>query len=355
MNARRFTGALLFALLLASCTNANLVGGRNYVDQGVYDKAVVVLEKAVVDAPNDPEAHYLLGRSYVETNQYEKGAEELKKAAELDPGFYKLRADTVQQDAYARLFNGANEFLQAGQFAEALERYKKAALFRSDEKDVYTNLGFVYTKLGQRDEAIKAYRKLYELDNKNVDALRTVLGILTEAGEREQAYAIAKEIRQNEPHDPGMIQLLADMYYQDADSAKARGDLQTQRQKLQEIIPLYEAVLQKEPENAEALYQLGLAYYQLEDFGKSAGYFEQAFDASGPEDDRHRDALYNLAVSYIKGKQYVMAELRLRELIEQEPTECDHYRLLNAALREQKRSNEALDAARKYEECTQGR
>ncbi|MFN0149904.1 MAG: tetratricopeptide repeat protein [bacterium] len=340
---------------VAGCANANLVGGRNYVDQGVYDKAVSVLEGAVMDLPNDPEAHYLLGKAYVHTNQYEKAAPELAKAAELDPGFYALRADTIQSDVYAQLFNAGNEFLSAGQYADALDRYKKAMLFGPDKKDLYQNLGFVYTKLGQRQDAIRSYRKMFDLDRNNVDALRIVLGLLSDAGEREEAFAIAKEILQNKPGDTQILGMLADMYYADADSAKARGDVETQKQKLRDIAPLYEAVLQKDPANTEAMYQLGLVNYQLEDFGKAATYFESTLEATTQDDVHHRDALYNLAVSYIKSKQYVLAELRLRDLIAQEPAECDHYRLLNATLREQKRSNEALEAARKFEECSQSK
>jgi tetratricopeptide (TPR) repeat protein len=353
MTTSRVLALVALLACAAGCTNANLVGGRNYVEQGVYDKAVAVLEKAVVELPNDPEAHYLLGKAYTETNQYEKAAPELAKAAELDPGWYTQRADTVQSDAFAQLFNAGNEFLSAGQYAEALDRFKKALLFRPNEVRVHQNMGFVYAKLGQRDEAIKSYRKMYELDPGNTDALRIVLGLLSDSGEREQAYAIAKEILAAKPGDLDMLGLLADMYYEDADSAKARGDTETHKQKLREVAPLYEQVLQGDPSNIEAMYQLGLIHYQLEDFGKAATYFESTLEASEAGDPRHRDALYNLAVSYIKSKQYVLAELRLRELIEQEPNECDHYRLLNATLREQKRSNEALDAARKYEECTQ--
>jgi tetratricopeptide (TPR) repeat protein len=353
MTKSRVLALVVLLACAAGCTNANLVGGRNYVEQGNYDKAVIVLEKAVVDMPNDPETHFLLGKSYAETNQYEKAAPELAKAAELDPGFYAQRADTIQSDVYAQLFNAGVEFNSAGQYAEALDRFKKAALFKPNEKALYQNMGFVYAKMGQRDESIKAYRQLYDLDPQDTDGLRIALGILNDAGEREQAREMAKRILQAKPDDLGIIELLANMSYEDADSAKARGDTETQKQKLREVAPLYEQVLQGDPSNLEAMYQLGLIHYQLEDYNKAATHFEQTLEASDASDPRHRDALYNLAVSYIKSKQYVLAELRLRELIEQEPNECDHYRLLNATLREQKRSNEALDAARKYEECTQ--
>lgn len=350
----RLTAAVVALTWIFGCSNANLVGGRNYVDQGVYDKAVDVLEKAVVELPDNPEAHYLLGKSYVKTDQFENAATELARAAELDP-FYAERADTVQQDAYAKLFNSGNEFLAAGQYSEARDRFVKAALFRPNEIGVHQNLGFVYTKLGRRDDAIESYRRMHAINPEDMSALRTVLGILSDAGERKQAYQVCEEILANKPDDLSILGLLADMHYEDADSAQARGDVAEEEMTLRKIIPLYEKVVSADPGNIAAIYQLGLVNYRLGDFTEAASYFENALDTMKPDNSLARDALYNLAVSLFKTKQFVMAEIRFRELIEQEPKQCEHYRLLSATLREQRRQSDALDAVRQYEECKQGR
>jgi tetratricopeptide (TPR) repeat protein len=346
-----FPAALAALAAIAGCADQNLVGGRNYIDQNEYAKAAEVLEKAVAKQPENPEAQFLLGLSYAKTSQFEKAAVSLEEASRLDPAFYALRADTVQEDVYAQLFNAGNSFLNAGQYAEALDRFQKAALFRPDSKDLYQNLGFVHTRLGQRDEAIRAYRRMSEIDPDDTAALRTVLGILSEAGEREQAYGIAREILKSKPNDLQMLKLLADMYYQDADSAKARGDAAEEESKLRQIIPLYESLAQG-GNNAAAIYELGLVYYRLNDLDKAALYFEQTTEITESDSPMYRDSLYNLAVALYKTKQFVLAERRVRELIALEPGECEHYRLLNATLQEQKRQNEALDAVKMYEECT---
>ncbi len=351
MNKTLAVGAVAAVFLVAGCTDSNLVGGRNYVKDGTYDKAVVVLEKAVERSPDNPEAHFLLGKSYAETGVYEKSAVSLAKATELDPGFYAQRSDTLRSDLFAKLFNAGTELLNAGQYQEALDRYQKAAQFRPEKVGVHQNLGFVYTKLGRRDEAVAEYLKMYDLDPENVNALKTVLGILTEAGEREQAYEICRRIIAAKPKDLEASGTLADMFMDDADAAKDRGDLEGQKRAIAQALPLYENILAGDPTNVTAQYQIGVSHYTLQDFGKAAEYFERVVEGTEPKNPLHVDALSNLSASLYKMDQFGTAETHLRELIALEPDDCTHYRLLSAALREQGRTNEALDAARMSEEC----
>jgi tetratricopeptide (TPR) repeat protein len=350
MKTKLVIGALA-AIVVAGCTNSDLVGGRNYVKDGTYDKAVTVLEKAVEKSPENAEAHFLLGKSYAETGVYDKAATSLNRASELDSGFYAQRADTVRIDMFAKLFNAGNELLNAGQYQEALDRYLKAAQFQPQKVAVHQNLGFVYTKLGRRDEAIAEYMKMYELDPANVNALKTVLGMLTEAGEREQAYAICKRIIAAKPKDVEASAMLAEMYMDDANAAKDKGDVEGQKRAIAEALPLYENILAADATSVTARYQVGVCHYTLQEFGNAAENFEKVVEGTDAKNPLHVDALSNLSASYYKMDQFGAAETHLRELIALEPDDCTHYRLLSAALREQGRTNEALDAAKMSEEC----
>lgn len=337
--------------VIAGCANSDLVGGRNYINQGNYEKAVVVLENAVKSLPNDPEARYLLGKSYAETGRYPEAKRELDRASELDPAFTKLRADTVRSDFFAKEFNAGTELLNAGQYEDALRRYENARLMNPAEPGLLQNLGFIYTKLGRRDDAIATYRALHAQNPDNVDALRTVLGILTDAGARDEAFAICREILQSKPDDLQILGLLADMYYQDADSARALGDMEGEKAKLAAILPLYEAVAVKDASNPGPPYQLGLVYYRMGDFRSAGTNFEKALEHLEPGMELYRDALFNAAVSYFKSKNYLSAESKFLTLIDLEPDECEHYRVLSAIYREQNRPTEALGSVQKYEEC----
>lgn len=350
--SKRLAGAALLALaLVIGCSNANLVGGRNYVSQGVYDKAVEVLENAVVEMPGSAEAHFLLGKSYAETGRHEKAPAELARAAELDPSFYALRGDTVRSAFYAKLFNAGNELLNAGQYTEAADRYVKAAAYSPNEVGVHQNLGFVYAKLDRQEDAIAEYKKMYEIDPKNIAALKTVLAMLTEAGEREKAIAICREIRSANPSDLQATGTLAEMYMEDAEAAKERKDDAAAKAAMDQAIPLFETIAQADPSSAGAAYQLGIAHFTVNDFARASERFEKVTELTEPKDPLHIDALSNLVASLYKMAQYAKAEMHLYTLIPLEPEECGNYRLLSGALREQSKNAQALDAAKKYEEC----
>lgn len=353
MNWKLAVAALAGAMVVAGCTNANLVGGRNYVDQGVYDKAVTVLEKAVQELPDDPEAHFLLGKSYAARQNYEKAAVELNRTSELDPGYYKLRADTVRQDNHAKLFKSGNELLNAGQFEEALDRYQKALLFKPEAADVRTNVAYAYTKLGRRDEAAQEYIRIYELDNKNVDALKTAIQMMLEDKKRDQAIALCQRFLEEHPGDLEVTSVLSDIHMSEAEAARDRGDSEGQKAAIRMALPLWEGILTTDPENKTARYQVGVCHYTLEDFPRAAENFEMVVEQTEPRDQLHVDALSNLSAALYKMKQFGTAEEHIRELIALEPEECGHYRLLSGALREQGRSSEALEAAKSFEDCNE--
>src|SRR5262245_44341795 len=356
MSKKLGVAALAATLVVAGCTNSNLSGGRIYVDQHVYDKAVAVLEKAVVDLPEDPEAHFLLGKSYAATENYTKAAAELDRASQLDPKFYALRADTVRQDTYAKLFNAGTELLNASQYPQALERYQTAALFAPKKLDqqvgLHQNVGYLYSKLGRRDEAIKEYMTIYQLDPNNVDALKNALQLHIDAGERAQAMAICKDIVAQRPGDVLASSTLADMYMEDADAARDKDDVEGQRAAIHNALPLWEAILAAKPDDKTAQYQIGVCHYTLEDYAQAGESFEKVVESTEPTDQLHVDALSNYAAALYKMKQYNTAETQIRELISLEPNECGHYRLLSGALREQGRTNEALDAMKMFDDCS---
>ncbi len=362
--------AIPFLVLLAvvlGCSNANLVGGRNYVKDGIYDTtAVRVLRQATIELPENAEAHFLLGKVYAERSMYDSAASTLRRAADLDPTYYALRADTVQLKVYNKLLVAGGEMYKAGQYSEALDRYKKALLFRPNEVAVHQNLGSTYLKLGRSDEGVAEYLKMYELDPKSGTlALGTALSILVEEGQFNRAIEVGNKIREANPDDLEVTRTLVDIYSREADAARDMADTSTaitdtERQALkdretkarEQVIPLYESMLRMNSEDAAAHFHLGLIQFRRGEYDPASEHFEKVVELTpDPKDQLHVDALSNLAAANMKRKQYALAEMQLRDLIAIEPNECGNYRLLSGALREQGRTDAALEAAKKYEEC----
>ncbi len=74
-------------------------------------------------------------------------------------------------------------------------------------------------------------------------------------------------------------------------------------QKYTEAIQVFEKVLEKDPKNANALYNIAISYIQLKDDDKALIYLNKTIEIDPFQDD----AWYNLALIYFKKEDYLSA------------------------------------------------
>jgi tetratricopeptide (TPR) repeat protein len=77
-------------------------------------------------------------------------------------------------------------------------------------------------------------------------------------------------------------------------------DLKLQRGDTSFAIRQYRAVIELNPEDAEAYFGLGEAFRRREDFGEAERHFKRAFEM----DPDHQDAMFNLGAVYIQQERY---------------------------------------------------
>ncbi len=70
--------------LMVACSS-NFDKGVEYRDQGKYDEAVHMFDKAIQNNPKDPDAYFNRAIAYDLLEDYEKSAENYSKAIQLDP------------------------------------------------------------------------------------------------------------------------------------------------------------------------------------------------------------------------------------------------------------------------------
>ena len=58
-----------------------------YLDNGMRDKALSIMEKAVEERPGDAECRRLLGRIFMEKGEPERAEEAIRTAASIDPTY----------------------------------------------------------------------------------------------------------------------------------------------------------------------------------------------------------------------------------------------------------------------------
>ncbi|MFC1908307.1 tetratricopeptide repeat protein [Chloroflexota bacterium] len=126
--------------------------GLIYNNEGDYQKALVVLNKAIELDPGLALAYNNRGWSYIELGQFELAITDCNKAIELDPSLAL---------AYS---NRGRVYIELGQFELAITDCSKAIELDPDLALAYSNRGRAYIELGQYEPAIADFDKAMELD-----------------------------------------------------------------------------------------------------------------------------------------------------------------------------------------------
>jgi serine/threonine-protein kinase len=179
------------------------------------DAAVSTCQKASELGANLAEAHTCLGHAFSARGNHEKAAEQYRRSLELDPG---------SDDAYGGL---ATAYEQLGRREEAEKLYKQAISVRPGYWATYNWLGLFYMAQARYEEAASMFTQVVSL------APDSFIGF----------------------YNLGAVRILQGKYG--------------------EAIPILERSLTIRP-TADALTNLGTAYFQMRRYAESAAKFEEA-------------------------------------------------------------------------------
>jgi len=197
-----------------------------YLTQGQYAEAILLYQKSIdlLDSDKDKAVCWNgLGNAYRCLNDYPNAVAAYQKAAELDPQTAGMREGTnafqagqnpesaqvwnelgelfFKTGAYDQAIHAFNKAIQleptfgwaygnlaralsaCGQYAEAIDLYKKSLDLLQTDKDkatIWNRLGNVYRKLNDYDNAIQAYQKAVILADEGINLLtRTRFSLLS--------------------------------------------------------------------------------------------------------------------------------------------------------------------------------
>lgn len=212
---------LFFPFRLHLTDNPRVHHAGRLIDQGKYEEAVEILEKALETNPKDSFARELLREAYLNLKEYEKLELFLKEELRKNPGsvqllseladlYFKQERDkeaiTLLEEALElkpREVNTyrlvAEAYSRSGKFEEAIETYRLARKNLSKPYDYAFEVAGMYENMGQWGEAAREY--LLHLRN-NPDKLRSVSKrlsaiIQTGADQGEIKSAVAGAIRES--------------------------------------------------------------------------------------------------------------------------------------------------------------
>jgi tetratricopeptide (TPR) repeat protein len=363
---RRRYLALMAALtvslgLLTGCQNPALTGAKVYIQQQDWDNALVQLEVAVQQEPNNAEAHYLLGRAYGEKSRFEEMVREFQASLEISPK-WKDDIQGVVNEKWTMAFNRGVQAAKEEDYQTALQEFKTATVIDAANPDAFNNLGFTYTSLERLDEALEAYGRVLELDPGNVAAQINSGVIYFKQGKSDQAAKMFEGALDADPANKNALSMwtlsletLAREQRQGLSQAATEADsmriMEQVRATLNEAAKVYHRAIEAHSEEKNFAYNLGVLYAQeLYDYQSAVPLFEKVTELD-PEDV---DAWFNLATAQLNLDDMDGAMISLEKAVELTPDNADVWYQLGIIYVKKGMKEKGEEAFKKSEELSGG-
>jgi tetratricopeptide (TPR) repeat protein len=137
-----------------------------------YEKAILVLQKAIIRNPKYPPAYINLGFCYFQMKDYDAGRKVFETALKvIDTAETKYRfelADANRMIALALMLEKKTT-IEGSQkkWEDAIVYLKKSVKYKEDVAQTHILLGQSYQNLNKKEDAIREYKRSLQLDPKN--------------------------------------------------------------------------------------------------------------------------------------------------------------------------------------------
>lgn len=301
--------------------------GQTYKAMEKYDDAIDCFDKVLAKAPNDVLAHNHLGCIYALQNNHEKALELFNRALRIDANHPIIQFNSAVSyealgryeeaiDAYVNTLRKKPGWIEAmmslahvqhicGKDDDAEQTLRQAISLKYRNSELHTALADLLLHRGRCEEADAEYDEALALDKNNIKALSGKITVLEKLDKHQNAYDLLLQMELMRPGDPKLAlqcaQLLMSM------------------KKYQEVAKRLRVVLDKEPDNPDALALLGEYFVINSEDTKALHCFEKAIKIK-PENIKYRfDAARHL---YELGN-FEAAELQMRYYLSAVSEDCE--------------------------------
>ena len=149
-------------------------------------------------------------------------------------------------------------------YKEAIDAFSLVLENEPDNADVYNNMGVAYACTGDFEHSEKCYIRAIELDPELAQAYINLSDLYYKAGDLASAVGTLQRGSYELENNLAIAHLLARVYIED--------------QRWEDAIVELERVLDGEPENYDAYYDLGHVYFELGDYESAISNFENVLE-----------------------------------------------------------------------------
>ncbi len=347
------SGALPYLLRVKpadTVTQFNLV--QAYMETGQRGKAMNLARSLSSQAPNDVRLHFSLGVLLASARQYPAAIHELELADALKPGTFEIlynlgeaylrnadyvKADTtlqraldLQPNSVSALYLEAQAFEHEKKTLQAFQLLFRARKLAPQNTDVIFLLARLSMQQSYYEDAIPLLEEGIKLAPRRPD-LHAALGeSYFSAGKIQQAFREFQTLLQLDPS--ARSDVFMGLYYR-------------HQGQFDEAKKYFVAGLQKDPHNADCLYNLGLIADKQGNYVEAENYFDRALQ----NDPKHEGALFGLATVKVEEKKFAEAIPLLHRTIELDPNQSKAYYKLAVAERSLGRHRAAAEDFKIFE------
>ncbi len=249
---------------------------------------------------------YLLEHELGETTTvYFRGATQINEDG--TSSFSTHSAETVQSGMKVDIWNfmGLN-YLALKDYEKAILHFELALSQRSEDANIYNNLGLASESLGDTLQAIDYYRQALLLDANHPEALQNFSYLTREYNQLETAKTTLSQLS-NASSSPSLL--------------LHRGMVLHQSGNYQQAIDAYDAAIRQAPANADLYLQRGFSQEKLSQFQNALQDYTQAITL----DSRLEKAYLNRGNVYYKLKKFDVAEQDYRTALRLAPENAKTY------------------------------
>jgi tetratricopeptide (TPR) repeat protein len=226
-------------------TDAQVMRGRILNLRGQFSEAIVVLQAALKDEPNDARGHYQLGLALSRTGNVSRAELEWRESVKLEPRLTDAQLalaevaliqgdrDLLKQAADQIIENRPSDprgyILRANSesLAEQVERdINKAMAVAPQSSYGYLAMGGWLAKQGKFQEAQKYYEQALDRDPNQFDALNALVAVFIHQKQNSKAVERVRQQIAKAPSNDGFYALLGGLQAADKDFANAESSLQ---------------------------------------------------------------------------------------------------------------------------------
>ena len=169
-----------------------------------------------------------------------------------------------EQDPSRALIIEGSALADSKDYAGAIAKYQQAMQVKPEMHALWGEIGDMYQRMGEPDKALEAYNKLLEKDPANADARTAAVVILFDKKDVEGAKKLLEPVDLKTATNPNALYNIGVGFYNSQDTKEA--------------IRYWERVIELDPKMTDAYFQLGAAYLSVKDNEKSKQMFQKVIE-----------------------------------------------------------------------------